>query len=217
MGYAQLMADRMPSTMALPEEFRALFEWMETNGFLTPSEAYPGEMLGLLGTDDDLEESRVTMVLFRVAMPEQARSLGKLWFGEVIPDIAERFVPFARTNGDGSFVAFWLDDEGRRQIVHLGSEGHVCLVGHTPLDFLRLLAIGYEDITEDCLPRPEKPPRQAGRNAAYRTWLSERYKVTIPQTGIAIVGNIPNAWAKTSDDPFWLWVQKTQDERDRRA
>jgi len=214
MGYAQEMADRMPATMSLPEEFRALFDWMETNGFFMPSGAYPGDLLGLLGTEDEVQSDRATAILFRVATPEQAREEGQAWFGEVVPNIEDRFVPFARTGGDGSYVAFWLDDEGRRQIVHLGSEGLVCILGKTPLDFLRLLAIGYRDISEDCLGWSDEPPRKGGCNAAYRTWLIERYGVTIPPTAVEILGDLPDAWTETSDDPFWLWVHKTQDERD---
>ena len=41
MKYAQAMADRMPTTMTLPDEFLALFDWMETNSFFMRSAAYP--------------------------------------------------------------------------------------------------------------------------------------------------------------------------------
>lgn len=182
MGFAQEMADRMPATMSLPDEFLALFDWMETNSFFMRSTAYPGDLLGLLGTEDQVQSGQVTAILFRVATSEQARENGQAWFGEVIQNIEDRLVPFARTGGDGSHVAFWLDDEGRRQIVHLGSEGLVCLLGQTPLDFLKLLAIGYEEISGDCLDAPDVPPADDGVNAAYRAWLIERYGVTIPAT-----------------------------------
>jgi len=212
------MMDRMPATMRLPDEFRVLFDWMDENGFFMPSEAYPGDQLGLLGTNDDVQSDRVTTILFRVATPEQSRRDGEAWFGNVIPNIEGRLVPFARTGGDGSYAAFWLDDEGRQQIVHLGSEGLVCLLGQTPLDFLRLLAIGYQEISGDCLDMRDEPPAGDGLNAAYRAWLIERYDVTIPNTASEILGEIPaDSLDETSNDPFWLWVHKTQDERDRRA
>lgn len=141
MKYAQEMAGRMPATMPFPEEFQALFDWMETNYFLMPSEAYSGDRLGLLGTSSDVQSDHVTAILFRTATPAQAREFSDAWFGEIIPNIERRSVPFARTSGDGSHTAFWLDDEGHRHIVHVGSEGFACLLGNTPLDFLRLLAI----------------------------------------------------------------------------
>lgn len=215
--YAQAMADRMPTTMTLPDEFLALFDWMETNGFLMRSEAYPGDLLGLLGTEDQLQSGQVTAILFRVATSEQARENGRAWFGDVIPNIEGRLVPFARTGGDGSCVAFWLDDEGRRQIVHLGSEGLVCLVGRTPIDFLRLLAIGYEDISEDCPGAPGEPPAADNLNAVYRAWLIERYGISIPAMASEIVGEVPDELSKASDDPFWRWVRNAQEERDSRA
>ena len=211
MTYAQEMAGRLPAALPLPEEFRALFAWMEANGHFMASQAYPGDRLGLLGTHDEVDADRVTAILFRVATPEQARADGKAWLGEAVPDIESRLVPFARTGGDGSYAAFWLDEEGHSQIVHLGSEGQVCLLGRTPIDFLRLVAIGYQEISGDCLEAPGKPPRGAGRNAAYRSWLIERYAVAIPHNAAKILGEIPDTLAESSDDPFWRWVQAMQD------
>jgi len=100
MGYAEEMADRMPASMSLPEEFRELFEWMDTNGYLMPSASYPGDKLGLLGSENDLEQDYLTAILFRVDRPEQARANGQVWFGDVVPHIENRLVP-ARTGGDG--------------------------------------------------------------------------------------------------------------------
>ena len=158
-----------------------------------------------------MQSGRITVILFRVATPEQAREYGQSWLGETVPDIEKRLVPFARTGGDGSHVAFWLDDGGCQWVVHLGSEGFTCMLGHTPLDFLRLLAIGYEEISGDCLDGPDKPPGEAERNAAYRAWLIERYGVTIPETAADILAGYPDASAETSNDPFQRWVRRSQD------
>ncbi|OIS92565.1 hypothetical protein [Brucella cytisi] len=178
--------------------------------FFMRSAAYPGDLIGLLGTEDQVQSGQVTAILFRVATSEQVRANGQSWFGEVIPNIQGRLVPFARTGGDGSHVAFWLDDDGRRQIVHLGSERLVCLLGQTPLDFLRLLAIGYEEISGDWFDAPDAPPADGGVNAAYRSWLIERYGVTIPVIAAEILGELPNVLAEASDDPFWRRVRSAQ-------
>ena len=214
MGYADEMASRLPASMPLPDEFRALFDWMEAGGYFIASGAYPGDRLGLLGSQHDLQSDRVTPVLFRVATPDQAREFGESWFGSSVPGVEGRIVPFARTGGDGSHAAFWLDDEGRPRIVHLGSEGLACLLGQTPLDFLRLLAIGYEEISGDCLDGPDEPPTEAGRNAEFRSWLVERYGVTVPDTAAAILGPVPDVLADSSDDLFYRWVREKQDRRD---
>ncbi len=63
--YVQAMADRMPTTMTSPNEFLALFDWMETNSFLMGSEAYPGDLLGLLGTEDQKQSGQVTACPWR--------------------------------------------------------------------------------------------------------------------------------------------------------
>lgn len=212
-SYADEMAARLPTGLPLPDEFRALFDWMDENGFLMPSQRFAGDRLGLLGTEDELQSGAVTAIMFRIETPEQARESGEAWFQGTVPDIERRIVPFARTGGDGSYCAFWLDEEGRQRIVHLGSEGHVCLVGETPLDFLRFCAIGYGEISGDGLGDPDSPPDGEARaaNTAYRAWLTERYRVSIPKSAREIVGAIPEGRVgETSDDPFWLWVSKHQ-------
>lgn len=213
-SYADEMAARLPATLPLPEEFRALFDWMEANGFLMASQRFEGDRLGLLGTEEELQNDGVTAILFRIETPDQAREFGEAWFRGAVPEIERRLVNFARTGGDGSTCAFWFDDEGCRQIVHLGSEGHVCVVGRTPLDFLRLCAIGYDEISGDALGDPDSPPDAERRapNTAFRAWLTGRYGVSIPETAREIVGDIPEeSLDETSDDPFWRWVYKHQD------
>lgn len=79
---------------------------------------------------------------------------------------------------------------------------------------MRLLAIGYEDISEDCLGAPGEPPADNNLNAVYRAWLIERYGVRIPAMASEILGEIPDVLAEASDDPFWRWVRKSQEERD---
>jgi hypothetical protein len=212
-SYADEMKARLPATMSLPAEFAALFEWIEANGFFMTSRRFPGERLGMLGQADEPELG--TIILFRVETRAQAQETGDLWFRGSVSNIADRLVVFARSGGDGSHVAFWIDDQGQQQIVHLGSEGQVGILTATPLDFLRLLAIGYEEISGDCLEAPDEPPDdQDGErlvvNEAYRSWLTGRYGVTIPRMASEVMNEIPGALAKTSRDPFWNWVRRHQ-------
>jgi len=213
MSYAGDMKARLPATMSLPAEFEALFDWIEANDFFMPSQRFAGDRLGMLGPADD--EERVTIILFRIETRAQAQATGDAWFRGSVPDIADRLAVFARSGGDGSHVAFWIDDQGRQEIVHLGSEGRVGVLTPTPLDFLRLLGIGYEEISGDCLDAPDEPPDdQDGdrdtSNEAYRSWLTGRYGVTIPRTASEVMNDIPHALAKTSHDPFWNWVRRHQ-------
>jgi hypothetical protein len=213
MSYAGDMKARLPATMSLPAEFETLFDWIEANGFFMPSQRFAGDRLGMLGPADEAEHG--TIILFRIETRAQAQETGDAWFRGNVPDIADRLVVFARTGGDGSHVALWIDDQGRQQIVRLGSEGRVGILTATPLDFLRLLAIGYEEISGDCLEAPGEPPdHQDGDrdpiNEAYRSWLTGRYGVTIPRTASEVMNDIPEALGKTSRDPFWHWVRRHQ-------
>ena len=92
--------------------------------------------------------------------------------------------------------------------MHLGFEGLACVLGRTPLDFLRLLAIGYQEISGDCLDMPDEPPADGGRNAAHRAWLVELHGVAVPAKAAEILGKVPNVLAEASDDPFWRWVHR---------
>ncbi|MEP7453980.1 hypothetical protein [Phyllobacterium sp. SB3] len=218
MKYADEMRARLPATMRLPDEFEALFDWIEANGFFMPSGRFPGDRLGMLCSSDGPHQG--TVILLRIETAEQAQESGEAWLGNAVPDVAERLVPFARTGGDGSYAAFWMDDTGQQQIVNLGSEGQVCILAPTPLDFLRLLGIGYEEISGDCLYDPNAVPDDSGGrrivvNDAYRTWLTSHYDVTIPRTASEIVGNVPDSSGATSSDPFWRWVHFNQAKRNR--
>ncbi|WAJ26503.1 hypothetical protein [Antarcticirhabdus aurantiaca] len=217
MDFAQEMDKRLPAGMGMPGEFAALLQEIEARGWTMPSERHPGDRLGLLGSEAELQDGVVTTVLFRGAPESEARDFGRDWFGDVVPDIERRLVPFARTGGDGSYAAFWIDDAGEQRIVHLGSDGVTCLLGGTPLDFLRLLAIGYDEIGGDCLAGPHLPPDTPGRNAAYRDWLSARFGVSVPATAAEILGEVPDGLAEDSADPLWRWVRVRQDERDAAA
>ena len=76
-------------------------------------------------------------------------------------------------------------------------KGWPAFFGRTALDFLRLLAIGYQEISGDCLDGPDEPPDRAGRNGAYRAWLSERYGVSIPDKAADHPGpGFPTSWPK---------------------
>ena len=213
MSYAGDMKTRLPATMSLPAEFEALFDWIEANGFFLSSQRFPGDRLGVLGPAEEPEQG--TIILFRIETRAQAQETGDAWFRGNVPNIADRLVVFARSGGDGSHVAFWIDDQGHQQIVHLGSDGRVGVLTRAPLDFLRLLGIGYEEISGDCLDAPDEPPddQDGDRdtiNEAYRSWLTGRYGVTIPRTASEVINDVPDVLAKTSDDPFWNWVRRHQ-------
>ncbi len=207
--FTEDMRSRLPSGMVLPEPFAALFDWIERRGLLHPSEAVKGDRFGSLQPLGD-PPYQGTVLLFRVETQEQATRTAR-WLGRNVdgPAIARRLVPFARVGGDGSEAAFWIDDAGAQRIVHLGSEGRACVLGQTPLDFLRLCAIGYEAISEDMMEAPDRPPGpDCTPNKPFVDWLTSTYGVTIPATASEIIGTPPPVFGPTDrPDPFWRWTR----------
>jgi hypothetical protein len=138
----------------------------------------------------------------------------RYWFKTTDPEVVSRLCVFAKSGGDGSMAAFWLADDGTQKIIHLGSgSGSVtlCILADDPVDFLRLLAIGYEEIcwgddyfeppnaTEEFIVEP---------NLVYRKWVEETFHVTIPTRAIEIVRHPASMDDEYSEDAFWQWVKK---------
>lgn len=60
-------------------------------------------------------------------------------------DVSDRFGVFG-AGSMGNLYAFWIDDENKQKIVHLGSEGDNLLVlGNNFVEFLQYLSVGYAD------------------------------------------------------------------------
>lgn len=200
--------------MVLPAPLERLFRWIEARqcfldtpngrlGFLFPEDAMkqgwtdhgrPG------GTDIDFAaEGNVNL---------------RYWFKTSDPEVMARLCVFAKTGRDGSMAAFWLADDGSQKIVHLGSgSGSVtlCVLADEAVDFLRLLAIGYDEICwGDAYPQP---PNASGEfvvepNAPYRDWVAETFEVSIPKIATDIVRHPASMDDEHSEDVFWQWVQK---------
>lgn len=61
---------------------------------------------------------------------------------------AWRLLPLAETDGSGGFAALWFAPSGDSRYVLLGSEGGAPpRLADAPVDFLRLIAIGYDELT----------------------------------------------------------------------
>ena len=197
MTFAQDFADALPDGMTTPSEFEALFGWMETAGCIL--EGRNGEAFGVLDPSEVGKMGGSTIAFHRPAYDGY-------WTGCWDPTSAARLCSFAYTGGDGSAAAFWLDDQGRQQIVHLGSGSGSVMVGimvATPLDFLRLLGIGYREV---CWPEehgnlPEAPTEVK----AYRQWLRDTFNVTPPRVAQDVVLPMTSIDAP-GQDPLNQWL-----------
>lgn len=206
--------------MHVPQPLAMLFSWIEDNGFFVDTN---NKRCGFLFPDSEKEiefgkNDRLGGTDIEFAACGNADL--KYWFGHAKPEVLNRLCVFAQTGGEGSMAAFWLDDEGQQKIVHLGSGSGstlVCVLADDPVDFLRLLAIGYDEI---CWNINFSAPPNANHpedslfihpNIKYQNWVRDTFSVTIPQTALEIV-KYPSEMSDTDSlDSFWQWVERNVD------
>ena len=126
-------------------------------------------------------------------------------------EVRRRLLVFAQSGADGSECALWLDDEGHTQIVHIGSGSGsmmTCILVKNALDFLRLLAIGYDEICWDedypLPPNSNKDNTFVHPNTQYQEWVQNTFHTTIPKIGLEVV-TPHNMNDEPITDPFLKW------------
>ena len=206
--FDQWMAS-FPADLQPPEPLVRLVRWLQAQG-LTHEGDYAYADL-----DPALPNSEVVI---------------ELADGDNDPATLGRLVDFCRTGGDGSRASLWRDDAGEVRIVHQGSGSGSVMVGvlaPTPVDFLRLLAIGYDELCwpsqhgltpmesfveengeEDEWDEDTQPPQPP---LALRAWLKAEFGVEAPETAAEIVGDLPSYGSDPdSPDPFYQWLAKVE-------
>jgi hypothetical protein len=179
---------RVPHGFDFSEPLRLLFEWVENQGYVV--EGRDGDLYGSLSGGDRRGGTEVEL---RGYTADQTASYARSWFGDTAENPAARLWPFARTGGEGSMGAPWLDNDRQTRVVHLGSGSGsllTCVLADNGLDFLRLLAIGYEEICwNEEFAAPPQPWDKDGDtvNAPYRDGLHRTFGTTIPATPLEIV------------------------------
>lgn len=134
-----------------------------------------------------------TQIELRGYASAEASNYLHAWFGGVDDDVERWLWPFAQTGGEGSTAALWLGVDGVTRVVHLGSGSGsllTCVLAENAIDFLRLLAIGYQEISwNDEFASPPTPRDEDGEvvNAPYRSWVTSTFGVTIPETALEVV------------------------------
>ena len=153
------IAAAFPATIPCPPEIRALCDWATANGY--PISGY----FEICDHDDE------TL---------------RCWFGteRAIGDLAQ-----FGAGADGSLYCIWRAPDGSFPVVHLGSEGDaIYVLAPFILEFLRLLAIGYDEIGfADLASPPTEEDREENVNPAFQNWVTETYGVSLPETGAEIV------------------------------
>jgi len=211
----QQLENALPAGMQIPEELCKLYQWIEDNGYYMDAK---GVRYGWLFPEDKIKESwtdneRIggTMITFNVDEESYRNELLEIQYKEHLDEVKRRLLVFARSGADGSECALWLDDEGHTQIVHIGSGSGsmmTCILVKNALDFLRLLAIGYDEICWDedypLSPNSNKDNTFVHPNTQYQEWVQNTFHTTIPKIGLEIV-TPHNMNDEPITDPFLKW------------
>ena len=211
----QQLENALPEGMQIPEELRKLYQWIEDNGYYSENE---GIRYGYLYPQDKLRESWKeeereggTDIAFSVLKNIDREEVLENYYKKHKDEVRRRLLVFAQSGADGSECALWLDDEGHTQIVHIGSgSGSImtCILVKNALDFLRLLAIGYDEICwyEDYPfpPNSNKDNTFVYPNTQYQEWIQNTFHTTIPKIGLEVV-TPHNMNDEPITDPFLKW------------
>ena len=211
----QQLENALPEGMQIPEELRQLYQWIEDNGYYSENE---GIRYGYLYPQDKLRESWKeeereggTDIAFSVLKNIDREEVLENYYKKHKDEVRRRLLVFAQSGADGSECALWLDDEGRTQIVHIGSGSGsmmTCILVKNALDFLRLLAIGYDEICWDedypLPPNSNKDNTFVHPNTQYQEWVQNTFHTTIPKIGLEVV-TPHNMNDEPITDPFLKW------------
>ena len=211
----QQLENALPEGMQIPEELRQLYQWIENNGYYSENE---GIRYGYLYPQDKLrenwkEEEREggTDIAFSVLKNIDREEVLENYYKKHKDEVRRRLLVFAQSGADGSECALWLDDEGHTQIVHIGSGSGsmmTCILVKNALDFLRLLAIGYDEICWDedypLPPNSNKDNTFVYPNTQYQEWVQNTFHTTIPKIGLEVV-TPHNMNDEPITDPFLKW------------
>jgi len=211
----QQLENALPAGMQIPEELRQLYQWIENNGYYSENE---GIRYGYLYPQDKLRESWKeeereggTDIAFSVLKNIDREEVLENYYKKHKDEVRRRLLVFAQSGADGSECALWLDDEGHTQIVHIGSgSGSImtCILVKNALDFLRLLAIGYDEICWDedypLSPNSNKDNTFVHPNTQYQEWVQNTFHTTIPKIGLEVV-TPHNMNDEPITDPFLKW------------
>ena len=210
--YDQIAMTLLPG-MVIPDPLRKLFAWIEGNGYYVDTK--DGQRIGFLFPEDELKKGWTDTERpggTNIEFFAEGNVNMKYWFRHERPEVLNRLCVFAHTGAEGSMAAFWLDPAGGQKIVHLGSGSGstlVCVLANDPVDFLRLLAIGYDEICWD--DQFGNPPNISGGrfihpNTKFQNWISTTFGVPIPAAGKEIVKHPSHMGDAASEDPFSRWV-----------
>ena len=156
------------------------------------------------------------IVFFTDELKNRNKALRYWFYGkdrELAAEIKQRLCVFARSGSDGSMCALWMNDASETKIVCIWVRGSTmaCVLSHNGLDFLRLVAIGYDEICWDenfGMPlNSEVSDFIVHSNVEFQQWIKDMFKTTIPQTVLTLV-TPAHMDDENSNDEFLIWINR---------
>ena len=209
----EISATLLPG-MTIAKSLQQLFDWIEQHGYFVDTE---NGRIGSLFPDDELkagwtDNERPGGTIIEFAAEGNVNL--HYWFGHERREVLDRLCVFAKTGAEGSMAAFWIDDDGKQRIVHLGSGSGstmCCVLADDPIEFLRLLAIGYDEICwNEAFSEPPNTDDDmiVHPNIKFQSWVQQTFDVTIPSTALEIVKTPAEMGDANSTDEFFQWVER---------
>ncbi len=203
----------LPTGMHIPEELALLYQWIEDNNLYEDSDEcrygflFPKKELTESWTDEGREGG--TDITFYSKTDTQL-----YWFVDINEIPVSRLCIFAKTGADGSVCALWQADDGTIKVVHMGSGSGstlFCVLADNMVDFIRLLAIGYDEICWDeyfSMSPTEIKDFVVKPNLKFQNWVKDTFKVEIPKTALEIIKYPATMDDEYSEDEFFNWYQQ---------
>ena len=196
----------LPDGMTIPKEIEMLYQYIEENGYYVDK----GNIrYGFLSQEDNPVGTNIT---FSISQHDTLKYFIPAFYGVGGADtskVEERVCIFARSGKDGSLCALWLNEEDETKIVHLGTGSGSMLYGviaENAVDFLRLIAIGYDEICWEGELKEPPQPEWSTPDIQFQNWVRKSFQGEIPQTGAEIVTYpLEN---DSGSDPFLNWLDQ---------
>ncbi|MBR8744977.1 hypothetical protein [Nocardiopsis sp. MG754419] len=177
-----LLTPALPPGMSIPEPLERAWTWMEDQGFVVAH-----------GSGHFVTPYAGTRQLGIVFSPGQ--HLGG-WCEPGEPG-HDHLLPIAEIAGDGSQCVLW-NDAGTVRFAVLGSDGETFLLADSAVDFLRFVAIGYDEVPyAEYLAGPPEEEEAVEAHAAFRRWVESEFDVEVPAH-----------WRVAEQDAFHAWCAK---------
>lgn len=207
-GFAASFAAAFPAANPMPLILWRTLEWLEAGGFVRNGEKGPVARLY------PMAEPGSSQVTLRVPRVEETQ----VWTRTCKIGVTDRLVLFVDTGMDGSQAGLWRDEQGHQRLVHLGAPagpGLLCELADDPMHLLRLLALGYPELSvpdyfgmtaADAYAMGYGPAGSYLPPTRFRAHVERDLDLDVPSTASVIVRRTASLHDTHSEDRFWRWL-----------